>query len=69
MSMLAVVAMKPEERTARRLHDEQIHRRVESLVASGVDRRRAFTRTASAMDWKREEAIAAYWRHRRRQGW
>jgi hypothetical protein len=66
MSLLAVAGMKPHEREARRL---QIHDRVESLVALGTPRTKAFTRVAGLMDWKREEAVAAYWRHRRRLGW
>lgn len=69
MSLLEVAAMKPHERAARRLHDEQIHDRIESLIAQGTDRRKAFTRVAGLMEWKREEAVAAYWRHRRRNGW
>ena len=69
MSLLAVAGMKPHEPEARRLHDEQIHDRVESLIALGTPRTKAFTRVAGLMDWKREEAVAAYWRHRRRLGW
>lgn len=69
MSLLEVAGMKPHERAARRLHDEQIHDRIESLIALGTDRRKAFTRVAGLMEWKREEAVAAYWRHRRRNGW
>lgn len=69
MSLLAVAGMKPRERTARRLMDEQIHDRVESLIAAGTDRRKSFLRVAGLMECKREDVIAAYWRHRRRQGW
>ena len=69
MSLRAVAAMSSEQRASRRLHDEQVHDRVESLIAAGTDRTKAFTRGAGLMEWKREEAVAAYWRHRRRLGW
>lgn len=69
MSLYAVAAMKPEQRTARRLMDEQIHDRVESLIANGTERRKAFLRVAGLMEVKREDVIASYWRHKRRVGW
>jgi hypothetical protein len=61
--------MKPEQRTARRLLDEQIHDRVESLLAQGTERSRVWVRVAGLMEINREDVVAAYWRHRKRQGW
>jgi hypothetical protein len=69
MSLLAVAGMSDKQRASRRLMDEQIHNRVESLIAAGTDRRKSFLRVAGLMECKREDVIAAYWRHRRRQGW
>ena len=69
MSLRAVIAMPKEERDALRAQDEAIHDRVESLIASGVGRAKSFTRTAGAMGVRREDIIAAYWRHARKLGW
>ena len=69
MSLRAVIAMPKEDRDALRAADEAIHDRVESLIASGVGRAKSFTRTAGAMGVRREDIIAAYWRHLRKLGW
>lgn len=69
MSLRSVIAMPKAERDALRAADEAIHDRVESLIATGVGRAKSFTRTAGAMGVRREDIIAAYWRHARRLGW
>ena len=69
MSLRSVIAMPKEERDALRAADEAIHDRVESMIASGVGRAKSFTRTAGAMGVRREDIIAAYWRHARKLGW
>ena len=69
MSLRSVIAMPKEERDALRAADEAIHDRVEALIASGVGRAKSFTRTAGAIGVRREDIIAAYWRHARKLGW
>jgi len=69
MSLRSVIAMPKEERDALRAADEAIHDRVESMIASGVGRAKSFTRTGAARGWRREDIIAAYWRHARKLGW
>lgn len=69
MSLRSVIAMPKEERDALRAADEAVHDRVEALIASGVGRAKSFTRTGAAMGCRREDIIAAYWRHARKLGW
>jgi hypothetical protein len=66
MSLLNVVGMKPEEREERRELDEACFHRVHAEIERGVDRSRSFARVAGALEIKREDVVAGYWRHHRR---
>ena len=68
MSLLDVVGMKPEEREERRELDEACFHRVHAEIERGVDRSRSFARVAGALEIKREDVVAGYWRHVRRVG-
>lgn len=67
MSLREVAAMTADERAERREHHEACYRRVEAAIASGVDRRAAFTRAAAQMGIPREEAVYGYWQYLRHQ--
>jgi hypothetical protein len=39
---------------------------VHAEIERGVDRSRSFARVAGALEIKREDVVAGYWRHHRR---
>lgn len=67
MSLLSVVNMTASERDARREADEASFHSVEAYCASGTPRTEALTKAAQSLGMKRENVIAGYWRHVRRQ--
>ena len=68
MALLNVVHMSTEERAERRELDEACFHRVHAEIERGVDRSRSFARVAGALEIKREDVVAGYWRHVRRKG-
>ena len=67
MSLLRMAHLTPEEREARRERDEACFRSVEAYCADGVPRTKALTRAAASLNIKREDVVAGYWRHVRRE--
>jgi predicted nuclease of restriction endonuclease-like RecB superfamily len=67
MSLLNVVKMSPKQREDRRELDEACFRSVEAYCADGVPRTKALTRAAASLSIKREDVVAGYWRHVRRE--
>lgn len=68
MGLRSVVQMTSEERAERRENDEAAFHAVHAFIADGEPRSRAITAAARAMKLKREDVIAGYWRHVRREG-
>ena len=68
MSLLKVVGMTPEEREERRELDESCFHRVHAEIERGVERSKSFAQVARALKLKRNDVIAGYWRHVRREG-
>jgi len=66
MSLLKVVGMSAEERQERRELDAECFRAVHAEIERGVRRNKSFAQVARALDIKREDVIAGYWRHVRR---
>jgi hypothetical protein len=67
MALLDVVHMTPEQREDRRELDEACFRSVEAFCADFVPRTKALTRAAASLGIKREDVVAGYWRHVRRE--
>ncbi len=67
MSLLSVVNMTASERDDRRELDEAAFHAVEAYCANGTPRTEALTKAAQSLGMKRENVIAGYWRHVRRQ--
>lgn len=68
MSLLKVAGMTYEQRDHRREMDEACFHRVHTEIERGVQRSASFTQVARALKIKREDVIAGYWRHVRRNG-
>jgi hypothetical protein len=68
MALLDVVGMSDDERDQRRELDEACFRSVRAYCADGMPRTKALTRAASSLNIKREDVVAGYWRHVRREG-
>jgi hypothetical protein len=68
MSLLRMAQLTPEEREARRERDEACFRRVHAEIERGYQRGKAFDRVAAKLRIKRDQVIAGYWRHVRREG-
>lgn len=69
MALLDVVAMTPEQRAERRERDEAFFHQVHTQIKRGYARTDAFKRVAANTSHSREDVVAGYWRHVRRQGW
>lgn len=67
MALLNVVGMTDEQRTKRRERDEACFHSVEAYCRDGVERSKALTRAAAALRMPRNDVIAGYWRHVRRE--
>ena len=68
MALLNVVNMTPDERQARRELDESCYLRVQAAMGKGLTRPQALSRAAAQLQVERQEVIAGYWRHVRREG-
>ncbi len=68
MSLLKVVNMPAEEREERRELDESCYRRVHTALGKGLTRQQALDRVARQLNVAREDVVAGYWRHVRREG-
>ena len=68
MALRNVVLMTDAEREQRRENDEAAFHAVHAFIADGETRSRAITAAARSMKLKREDVIAGYWRHVRREG-
>ncbi len=68
MALLDVVHMTPEERAERRELDEACFRSVEAFCADGLVRQKALVRAAASLHIERDQVVAGYWRHVRRNG-
>ena len=67
MALLDVVNMSDAQREKRREMDEAAFRSVEAYCASGTPRTKAITKAAGSLGMKRNDVIAGYWRHVRRE--
>jgi hypothetical protein len=67
MSLLSVVNMSPAERAERRENDEACFHAVEAYCADGIARSTSITKAASSLRIPRNDVIAGYWRHVRRE--
>jgi len=68
MALLDVVGMTPEERAERRELDESCYLRVHAAMGKGLTRPQALSRAAVQLQVERQDVIAGYWRHVRREG-
>lgn len=68
MALLDIVGMSDEERAARRELDESCYRRVKAAMGKGLTRPQALTRASVQLGIQRQDVIAGYWRHVRREG-
>ena len=68
MALLNVVQMTPAERAQRRELDEACFRSVEAFCADGLERQKALGRAAASLHIQRDQVVAGYWRHVRRNG-
>jgi predicted nuclease of restriction endonuclease-like RecB superfamily len=68
MALLNVVHMSTEERAERRELDEACFRSVEAFCADGLERQKALGRAAASLHIERNQVVAGYWRHVRRNG-
>ncbi len=67
MALLDVVNMTDAQRDERRAKDLAAFEKVHELIADGHPRTVAITKAANALNRKREDVIAGYWRHVRRE--
>lgn len=67
MALLDVVNMTTSERDDRRELDEAAFHAVEAYCSDGIPRTEALTKAAQSLGMKRQNVIAGYWRHVRRQ--
>ncbi len=67
MALLDVVNMSDAQREQRRELDEAAFRSVEAYCGSGTPRTKAITKAAGSLGMKRNDVIAGYWRHVRRE--
>ena len=68
MALRNVVSMTAEERAERRELDAECFRAVHAEIERGVRRNKSFAQVARVLKIKREDVIAGYWRHVRREG-
>lgn len=68
MALLKVVGMTPEERQVRRELDKSCYLRVQAAMGKGLTRPQALSRAATQLQIERQDVIAGYWRHVRREG-
>lgn len=68
MALLNVVNMSPAQRADRRELDEACFHAVEAYCADGIERTKALSRAAASLRVARNDVVAGYWRHVRREG-
>lgn len=68
MALLAVVNMTEAQRAQRRELDEACFHAVEAYCADGIERTKALSRAAASLRVARNDVVAGYWRHVRREG-
>ena len=68
MALLAVVNMTEAERAQRRELDEACFHAVEAYCADGIERTKALSKAAGSLRIARNDVVAGYWRHVRREG-
>ena len=68
MALLAVVNMTEAQRAQRRELDEACFHAVEAYCADGIERTKALSKAAGSLRIARNDVVAGYWRHVRRQG-
>lgn len=68
MALLAVVGMTEDQRAQRRELDEACFHAVEAYCADGIERTKALTKAAGSLRIARNDVVAGYWRHVRREG-
>jgi hypothetical protein len=67
VALLDVVNMSDAQREQRRELDEAAFLSVEAYCGSGTPRTKAITKAAGSLGMKRNDVIAGYWRHVRRE--
>lgn len=68
MALLAVVNMTEAQRAQRRELDEACFHAVEAYCAGGNERTKALSKAAGSLRIARNDVVAGYWRHVRREG-
>jgi hypothetical protein len=68
MTLRQIAAMSAEERAERRELDGECFRAVHAEIERGVERSKSFAQVARALKIERNDVIAGYWRHVRREG-
>ncbi len=68
MALLAVVNMTEAQRAERRELDEACFHAVEAYCADGIERTKALSKAAGSLSIARNDVVAGYWRHVRREG-
>ena len=68
MSQYAMATLTPAERAERRELDEACFHAVEAYCADGIERTKALSRAAASLRVARNDVVAGYWRHVRREG-
>ena len=68
MALLAVVNMTEAQRAERRELDEACFHAVEAYCADGIERTKALSKAAGSLRIARNNVVAGYWRHVRREG-
>ena len=68
MALLAVVNMTEAQRAQRRELDEACFHAVEAYCADGIERTKALSKAAGSLSIARNDVVAGYWRHVRREG-
>ena len=68
MALLDVVGMTEDQRAQRRELDEACFHAVEAYCADGIERTKALSRAAASLRVARNDVVAGYWRHVRREG-
>lgn len=68
MSQYAMATLSPQARAERRELDEACFHAVEAYCADGIERTKALSRAAASLRIARNDVVAGYWRHVRREG-